>query len=156
MLRIASTHRTLIALGVCVGFGVGCTASTHNDGAIADSNGGDAETDASSAPDGGPNPFVITIENFTFIPQSLEVPPGTTITVRNLDSMVHSVTSETLPGVFSFGAVNGIAFDTGAFIGEKEIVIPQSASVGTIVPYFCTVHRGSMRNEGQISVGAPG
>jgi plastocyanin len=146
---------TLIALGLCAGFGVGCTAATHNDGAIPDGNGLDAETDASTVGDGGPNPFVITIQNFTFIPGNIEVPAGTTITVRNLDSMVHSVTSETSPGTFMFGTVDGVAFDTGAFIGEKQIVIPAGAIVGTIIPYFCTVHRASMRNEGRITVAAP-
>ncbi|MBF5042973.1 hypothetical protein FGE12_11290 [Aggregicoccus sp. 17bor-14] len=103
-----------------------------------------------------PNEAVLTIQNMAFSPANLAVVPGQTVRVRNLDAMAHSVTSQSAPNQFRPGAVNGISFDTGAFTGERTFVIPTSAAVGTLVPYFCTVHPGTMANTGVITVRAAG
>ena len=48
-------------------------------------------------------------------------------------------------------------FDTGAFVGgERTISIPPDAPPGTVVPYYCAVHKGSMRTpNGEIRIVAP-
>jgi plastocyanin len=89
--------------------------------------------------------FTITIQNFAFSPTNLDVPPGATVTVVNQDSVLHSVTSESAMGNFSPGGVNGVSFDTGAFTaGQRTFTIPASAPLGTVVPYYCSVHLSNM------------
>ncbi len=82
------------------------------------------------------------------------VAPSTVVRVRNLDAMPHSVTSESAARTFVPGAVNGISFDTGAFTGEQTFTIPANAPVGTVVPYFCSVHTSAMANDGVITISA--
>jgi plastocyanin len=97
----------------------------------------------------------ITIKGMAFSPLKLEVAPGATVTVRNLDSMPHSVTSESTAGAFRPGAANGVSFDTGAFTGERTFTIPANAPVGATIPYYCSVHLGTMATpNGEIVVTA--
>jgi plastocyanin len=97
--------------------------------------------------------FTIVIADFAFAPSTLDVPPGATVTVVNGDSAPHSVTSERAPGEFAPGAVGGVSFDTGAFVGERSFAIPVDAVPGTIVPFYCSVHRERMRTpDGAIRV----
>jgi hypothetical protein len=75
------------------------------------------------------------------------------VTVRNADAAPHSVTSERAPDAFEPGEVAGIAFDTGPFTGERTFTIPPDAPAGAVVPFYCSVHRGSMRTpNGEIRV----
>jgi len=97
----------------------------------------------------------LRIVNFTYSPQRLEVTPGASIVVLNEDPVQHSVTSAAAPGVFTYGTVNGLGFDTGPFTGARVISIPGNATVGTVVPYFCRLHAGAMVNEGEIAIVAP-
>jgi plastocyanin len=103
---------------------------------------------SSSSPAPAPAPqgpgFFITISNLAFSPADLRVPPGATVTVLNGDGMPHSVTSEAHANDFTPGAVGGISFDTGAFTGTKTFTIPSGAAANTVVPYYCTVHKGTM------------
>lgn len=100
-----------------------------------------------------PGAAVITIQDFGYSPDNLEVAPGDTVTVKNMDTSPHSVTSQSAPGRFVSGAVNGVAFDTGAFsAGERTFTIPSSAPHGTVIPYYCTVHLGGMRNAAQLTL----
>ncbi|MCI0569448.1 MAG: plastocyanin/azurin family copper-binding protein [Myxococcaceae bacterium] len=101
---------------------------------------------------GGPVSAVITIQDFTFSPVNLEVSPGQTVTVRNLDPVPHTVTSQSAPDTYVPGAVASVSFDTGAFTGEQTFTIPASAPPGTVVPYFCTVHKAGMRNDAQLTI----
>jgi plastocyanin len=95
----------------------------------------------------------ITIQAFTWMPQNLEVAPGTTVTVVNKDNTQHSVTSEATPGAFTPGAVNGVQFDSGAFgTGTRTFTIPANAPVGTVIPYYCTVHLSNMVNMPTITI----
>lgn len=95
----------------------------------------------------------ITISNFQFSPSNLSVTPGTTVSVANEDPMQHSLTSETQLGMYVAGAVGGVSFDTGAFEGSTSFVIPSTATVGTVIPYFCTVHTDTMgMGQGQITI----
>jgi plastocyanin len=88
--------------------------------------------------------FTITISNLAFSPLNLAVPPGATVTVVNRDSMAHDVTSESAPNAFTPGAVAGVSFETGPFTGTKTFTVPASAPDGTVVPYYCNIHRSTM------------
>ena len=135
--RLALLVAAALVLGACGG----------------DDDGDDG--DPSPAPD-APAEAVLTIQNLTFSPANLAVRPGQTVRVRNLDNMTHSVTSQSAPNTFTPGAVAGISFDTGNFTGESTFVIPASAVAGTLVPYYCRTHPGSMANTGVITVRAAG
>jgi plastocyanin len=90
-----------------------------------------------------------------FRPASLEVAPGAVVTVRNLDGMAHSVTSQASPGAFVAGGVAGVSFDTGPFISTATFTIPASAAVGTVIPFYCSTHLGLMTTpNGEIRVAA--
>jgi plastocyanin len=108
----------------------------------------------------GTNGPTITIQGYAFSPLELTVDAGTTIRVVNLDSMAHTVTSEASDNAFVAGAVAGVSFDTGQVnpgsdpgggygyvrgaTGSASITIPASAPSGTVVPYFCVNHAGTM------------
>jgi plastocyanin len=102
----------------------------------------------SSSSAGAPAPqgpgFFITISGMSFAPLDLHVPPGGTVTVINQDAMAHSVTSEATPSAFAHAAVSGVSFDTGQFTGTRTFTVPGAAPSGTVVPYFCTAHLGTM------------
>ena len=100
-----------------------------------------------------PSPNTIAVSNFQYFPANLSVPPGTTVNVTNSDSMQHSVTSQTVMNAFTPGAVNGIQFDTGAFTNSGSFTIPTTATVGTVIPYYCTVHLQTM-GQGTITITA--
>jgi hypothetical protein len=70
----------------------------------------------------------------------------------NMDPFAHTVTSEAHEGDFVAGAVNGVAFDTGAFTGTMTITIPTTAPVGTVIPYFCNIHKAAMANRGVVTI----
>jgi len=73
--------------------------------------------------------------------------------VVNDDGMPHSVTSEATQNAFTPGSVSGISFDTGAFTGSRTFSIPSNAASGTVIPFFCTVHRGTMNTpNGSITI----
>jgi len=94
---------------------------------------------------GGAPGFFITIQGSAYSPAMLAVPPGATVTVLNRDAMPHSVTSESTTGAFTPGAVNGVQFDSGAHTGTFTFqVLPANAPDGTVIPYYCTVHKGAM------------
>jgi plastocyanin len=100
---------------------------------------------------GASAPNTITISSYAFSPANLTVSSGTTVTVRNEDSVQHSVTSEAALNAVTPGAVSGIQFDTGPFAGTATFTISSGASSGTIIPYFCTVH-GSMMGNGTLTI----
>lgn len=88
--------------------------------------------------------YFITISNLAFIPLDLHVPAGQTVTIINRDAMAHSVTSEATPDTFTHGSVGGVSFDTGPFTGVRSFTVPANAASGTVIPFFCTVHTGTM------------
>lgn len=121
--------------------------------ALAACGGGGGGSDSGVAPQPTPTPSpttpatsgpTITIQGMRFSPTTLQVAPGAVVTVRNLDGMAHSVTSQATPGAFVAGGVAGIAFDTGAFVGTASFTIPATAAVGTVIPFFCSTHSGLM------------
>jgi plastocyanin len=96
----------------------------------------------------------MSIINFTFTPSNLEVSPGQQVIVKNGDGdgTPHSVTSESAPGQFTPGGVNGVSFDTGIFTGTASFTIPATAPHGTVIPCYCRVHLAGMANTCQIPV----
>lgn len=112
--------------------------------------GGGGETP--TTPTAGTGGQVISIQGLDFTPLNVTVTPGGTVTVRNVDGIPHSLTSEATMGNFSPGAVNGVSFDTGLFsTGDRTITIPANAAPGTVVPFFCRFHL-SMMPQGTITV----
>ena len=91
-----------------------------------------------------PPGYYITISSMRFSPLNLTVPPGATVTVLNDDSMEHSVTSEAAAGDYTPGAVAGVSFDTGLFVGQRGFTISSTAPEGTVIPYYCRSHTSSM------------
>jgi hypothetical protein len=120
------TRRVLLASPLAVFLaGLGC-------GGPMSGGGGDAAGDT------------ITISGMSFSPTMLAVAPGTTVTVHNMDMTPHSVTSEAATGAFTPGMSGGIGFDTGPFTGDATIIIPMTATVGTVVPYYSSTDGSKM------------
>ncbi len=106
--------------------------------------GGSSSSGGGGTVNNGTPGFYITIKNMAYSPLELAVPPGGTVTVVNQDAMPHSVTSESAPGAFTPGAVGGVQFDTGGISGQATFTIPATAANGTMIPYYCSVHKGAM------------
>ena len=106
---------------------------------------------------GSGNTFLIFISSLSYIPQDLTVPPGATIVVLNEDPLPHSVTSEASAGAFTPGPVAGVSFDTSVpSNAQTTFEIPSTAPDGTVISFFCTVHKGVMATpNGSITVRAP-
>ena len=118
-----------------------CGGGSSNDGGTTTPSGNPGNTPAANPS----SSFVITIRGLAFDPLRLEVTPGATVTVRNMDNMPHSVTSQSAPGTFRAGAANGVSFDTGVFSsGDRTFTIPANATAGSTVPYFCLSHLQTM------------
>jgi plastocyanin len=95
----------------------------------------------------------LQISGFAFSPAGLTIDAGTTLLVLNDDGAPHTVTSEASDNAFVPGSVSGVSFDTGTIAahGTAQITIPSTAGSGTVIPFFCNVHKSSMGN-GHITV----
>ena len=82
-------------------------------------------TAAACGSDGGnAGPKTVTISNFEFSPDTLEVKVGDTITVDNKDQTEHTVTARDK------------SFDTGTFMGKTNFTVTKA---GTF-EYICEIH----------------
>jgi len=70
----------------------------------------------------------VTIDNYTFSPGTLTVPPGTTVTWTNRDFDVHTVTADDTPPTFKSAGLD--TDDSFSFTFNKA---------GTY-PYHCALH----------------
>lgn len=123
--------------GLVVSIAFGCGSSTSYSSSNKDSGSGGGQQD------GGAQALVLTIgSGMRFMTPSLVVPAGTSITVRNEDSLPHTVTSETAPDAFTPSG----QFDTGIIAAGQTatIAIPADAVPGTVYYYYCTLHRSAM------------
>lgn len=102
----------LAALGLVVGCGTTATSGR-------DSGGPPAAVPASNT---------VVIKDFTFVPASLTVAPGTKITVINEDQAPHTVTA------------NDKSFDTRTIPGGQRGEITAPSKSGSY-PYLCTIHQ---------------
>lgn len=77
-------------------------------------------------------PFEVDISGFAFLPPTITVATGTTVTWTNLDAARHTVTSET------------ILFDSGNLV--RNAAFSHSFTDRGRFSYYCTIHP-SMRGE---------
>lgn len=80
---------------------------------------------------GATKPDTIMISNFMFHPMVLTVRPGTTITVTNKDTVVHTLTA------------TGGQFNTGNISPHKTKTFTAPKKTGTY-HYFCAIHQFMM------------
>jgi plastocyanin len=102
----------LAVIGIVVGCGSTATGSRGSGGSTAAS----------------PAANTIVIKNFTFVPASLTVAPGTKITVINDDQAPHTVTA------------NDKSFDSGIIHGGQRGEVTAPTKPGSY-PYICTIHQ---------------
>jgi plastocyanin len=72
----------------------------------------------------------ITIKNFMFSPDSLTVAPGAVVTVRNEDSVTHTLTDKTDQTLFNTGSV-----------GPDQTKTFKAPDKPGSYPFFCTIHQ---------------
>jgi plastocyanin len=72
----------------------------------------------------------ITIKNFMFSPDSLTVAPGAVVTVRNEDSVTHTLTDKTDQTTFNTGPV-----------GPNQIKTFKAPGKAGSYPFLCTIHQ---------------
>ena len=72
-------------------------------------------------------------------------PAGATVTLVNADTVAHDIVSEAAAGAFTPGSPAGVAFpfDTGPFTGVKTLMLPAGLADGTVLPYYCSIHKGA-------------
>ena len=95
-------------------------------GATATSAAANPETTAATEEDEPGVPGEVEIVDFTFSPEAITVPVGTTVTWRNADEAIHSVADRAL-GIESEDLAQGGSFEH------------TYASAGTF-PYVCGIH----------------
>jgi plastocyanin len=119
---IISRVRILAGLGilfVIMGISTGCTKGSMSNMTSTTGTGGNGSkgTGAGNA---------VSIENMSFVPSSLSISAGTTVTWTNNDMVTHTVTST--PSLFDSGAVAPGGTFTYTFI-----------NAGTY-SYYCKIH----------------
>jgi len=72
----------------------------------------------------------IVIKNFMFSPDSLTVAPGAVVTVRNEDSVTHTLTDKTDQTLFNTGSV-----------GPDQTKTFKAPDKPGSYPFFCTIHQ---------------
>jgi plastocyanin len=121
----------------------GCNSGGGSDGGT---TGGTTTAGTTGGTTGG---YTVTISSYTFAPDPIVVPAGATITFKNMDSMVHTATSEAAAGNYVKDQVDGgFTFDTTSInVGASAMVtVPSTIASGTVQPYFCTNHKSAMAN----------
>ncbi len=121
MVRTKNTYSVVAAMMLLAFVVVACGGST--DGGQPTAAATASATNDSPAPASG---AAITIENMAF-GQPLTVAPGTTVTISNLDTVEHSVTSQTA-GAFDVH-VDGKQ--------KKTLVAPTQPGA---YPFYCVYH----------------
>jgi plastocyanin len=91
---------------------------------------GSGSTSASSTPAAAGSADTIVIKNFMFSPATLTVSPGTVVTVRNEDSVTHTLTDKANPKLFSTGDV-----------GPGQVKTFKAPAKAGSYPFFCTIHQ---------------
>jgi plastocyanin len=116
-IRLRPNAIVLTMLVAVLGLVLGCGG-----GAGSPAGGGAGPPATPSAPD------TIVIKNFTFMPASLTVAPGTKITVINQDQAPHTVTADDK------------SFDSRTISGGQRGEITAPTKPGSY-PYICTIHQ---------------
>ncbi len=103
-----------------------CSSSSSSSGS---STAARASSPAASAAASGSADTII-IKNFAFSPASLTVAPGAVVTVRNEDSVTHTLTDKS----------DKKLFDTGDIAANQSESFKAPKSAGSY-PYICTIHQ---------------
>ena len=89
-----------------------------------------AQATGSSASQKTGSTDTIVIKNFMFSPNSLTVAPGAVVTVRNEDSVTHTLTDKS----------DQSAFNTGPVGPNRTMTFKAPVKAGSY-PFFCTIHQ---------------
>ena len=73
-------------------------------------------------------------------PPEITAPAGSTLTIRNNDEVMHTVTSESAEGAFDDTG----DFDVLASAGGIQVLTVPEAESGTIFYYYCRLHKSAM------------
>jgi plastocyanin len=73
---------------------------------------------------------MIVIKNFMFSPANLSVAPGTVVTIRNEDSVAHTLTDKADPKLFGTGS-----------IGPGQVKTFKAPGKAGSYPYICMIHQ---------------
>jgi plastocyanin len=127
----------------------GTIGGTGGHGGVTGAGGGggsavDAGGDGSVV---SPTATQVLIQGMAFMPNTLTVAPGATVTVHNVDTTPHTMTSESTAGSLVPGGVAGVSFNTDIIPagGSASFTIPANAPHGTMVPFYCIVHGAAMQ-----------
>ena len=122
-IRTLAAAAAAVALTAAV---VGCTASAS--GTVAPSTGASPSSNSGS-PAGNPQmTATVTVKNNKFIPETVTIKKGGTITWKNEDTYKHDATPTGTPAGFTAVQLDGSASGTATF-----------AATGSF-PYYCTIH----------------
>jgi plastocyanin len=110
-----------------------------------------AATTASPAPraTSGPNGAIVTISGFAFLPRTIDIRPGTTVTWTNNDAVTHTVTST---DGLAVDAKTTFTFGSDA-LGQGQTFSFTFDKAGTYF-YECTIHKSLPAMHGEIVVSA--
>jgi plastocyanin len=89
-----------------------------------------AAASTASASSGSTSADTIVIKNFMFTPMTLTVSPGTVVTVRNEDSVTHTLTDKADPKLFSTGDV-----------GPGQVKTFKAPAKAGSYAFLCTIHQ---------------
>jgi plastocyanin len=107
-----------------------CSSSSTTPAPSAPASSAAATATGSSAGQKTVTSDTFIIKNFMFAPDSLTVAPGAVVTVHNEDSVTHTLTDKSDPGLFSTGDV-----------GPGEIKTFKAPDKPGSYPFLCTIHQ---------------
>jgi plastocyanin len=113
------------------------------------SAGATTTTSPTPTPPSDANGAVVTISDFAFLPQKIEIRPGTTVTWSNNDAVTHTVTST---DGFGVDAKTTFTFGSDA-LGQGQTFSFTFDKAGTYF-YECTIHKSLPAMHGEIIVSA--
>jgi plastocyanin len=106
-----------------------CSSSSSSSSSSATASHSATATGSSAGQQTGTTDTIV-IKNFMFSPDSLTVAPGAVITVKNEDSVTHTLTDKTDQSVFSTGPV-----------GPNQTKTFKAPGKAGSYPFFCTIHQ---------------
>lgn len=112
---------------------------------LASACGGGGGGSTPTSPNPAPSAFVVEVQDYAFVPKSIQVNPGDTVTWRLVGSdHTHSVTA--VGGVFD----SGFVFTSSGATFSRTFT---NAEVGRTFNYQCTTHYASHMMQGSVRVG---
>ena len=106
-----------------------CSSSSSSSSSSTTASHGATATGSSAGQQTGTTDTIV-IKNFMFSPDSLTVAPGAVVTVRNEDSVTHTLTDKT----------DQTAFNTGP-VGPNQTKTFKAPDKAGSYAFFCTIHQ---------------